>query len=65
MITYGYKVHDALSFAKERFAAVSETTKNKNAKREREMFLLLKINPSNPFLLAPLRGEGNIISTAM
>lgn len=53
MITYGYKVHDALSFAKERFAAVSETTKNKKLKREREMFLLLKINPLKPFSPRP------------
>lgn len=51
MITYGYKMHYALSFAKERFAAVSETTKDK-VRREWGMFPLLKIN-LKPFSAHP------------
>lgn len=34
MKTYGYNMHYALPFAKERFAAVSEPTEDKKVKKE-------------------------------
>lgn len=49
MTTYGYKMCYALSFAKERFAAVSETTKDKKVRREWRVFPLLTINLLKPF----------------
>lgn len=53
MTTYGYKMCYDLSFAKERFAAVLETTKNKKIRREWRVFPLLTINLLKPFSLHP------------
>lgn len=47
--THWYKMHYALPFAKERFAAVSEPTEDKKVRREWGMFPLLNVNLLKPF----------------
>lgn len=54
MITYGCKMHYALSFAKGRFAAVSESTKVKKVRREWGMFPLLKDKSPQTLFSSPL-----------
>lgn len=49
MLTYGYIMHYALSLAKERFSAVSESTMDTKVRRKQGMFPLLKINLLKPF----------------